>query len=66
MGAQNSIVYGVEGLRSVAEALLAGAVFVGTGNLAASFSGRVVSQVRIALAYGCYGVEGCANEGVAQ
>lgn len=45
LGAQNVVLYGVEGLREVTASVMAGLAFLATNNLAAPLAGSVVVQV---------------------
>lgn len=58
LGAQNVLLYAVEGLREVTLSVMAGLAFVTTGNLAAPLAGSVAVQVRERAA-GCRVVETC-------
>jgi hypothetical protein len=46
IGSQNIVMYGVEGVREVTAAIMAGVSFVATGNLAAPLAGSMAAQVR--------------------
>lgn len=46
IGSQNIVMYGVEGVREVTAAIMAGFAFVATGNLAAPLAGSMAAQVR--------------------
>lgn len=45
IGSQNLVMYGVEGVREVTAAVMAGVAFVATGNLAAPLAGSMAAQV---------------------
>jgi hypothetical protein len=45
MSSQNIVMYGVEGVREVTAAIMAGVSFVATGNLAAPLAGSLAAQV---------------------